>query len=129
MANKPKPSQPSHGEGPSRHQGSEQHGWSPDVDETRQQDNPSEHRSFRPDRYSPEKGSGRQVSEEETKPVSGDTAKSTSRRGEEQAKGSDEEGMHDKGRRGRSQRPSGSKDASATTGVDPQDPPAGRSRG
>lgn len=34
---------------------------------------------------------------------------------------------HDLGPKGRSRRPSGTKDASATTGVDPQDPPGTRS--
>ncbi|MCX4825564.1 hypothetical protein OG883_38085 [Streptomyces sp. NBC_01142] len=129
MAKKPKSSQPSQGEGPSRHQGSQQHGWSPDVDETRQQDNPSAHRSFHPEEHAPEKGKGRKVSREEAKSVPGDTAKSTGRRGEEQAKRADEEGMHDTGSRGRSQRSSGTKDASAFTGVDPQDPPGKRRNG
>ncbi|MFF3323577.1 hypothetical protein [Streptomyces sp. NPDC002889] len=99
------------------------------MDETRQQENPSAHRSFHPDEYAPAKGSGRKVSKEESKSVPGDTVESTSRRGEQQGKGSGEKGMHDKGRRGRSQRPSGTKDASASTGVDPQDPPGKRSAG
>ncbi|WP_371591707.1 hypothetical protein [Streptomyces virginiae] len=43
-------------------------------------------------------------------------------RSEDQEKGTGEKEMHDLGARGRSQRPSGTKDASATTGVDPQDP-------
>lgn len=128
MSKQPKPSKPSHGEGPSRHKGA-QHGWSPDVDETRQQENPSAHRSFHPDEYAPAKGPSRKVSEEESKSVPGETVESTSRRGEQQSKGSGEKGMHDTGRRGRSQRPSGTKDASASTGVDPQDPPGTRSAG
>ncbi|MET7526123.1 hypothetical protein ACFYSJ_34555 [Streptomyces sp. NPDC005248] len=127
MPNHPKPSPPPHGEGPSRHKGTQQHGWASDVDETRQQDNPSAHRSFHPEEHAPGPGPGRKVSKEESQDVAGDTAKSTGRRGEERAKGS-EEGMHDTGRRGRSQRPSGTKDASATTGVDPQDPPDKKSR-
>ncbi|MFC9635197.1 hypothetical protein ACFTY8_39625 [Streptomyces mirabilis] len=53
--------------------------------------------------------------------------KSTSDRGEEQGKArGDEKGMHDTGPKGHSQRPSGTSDASATTGVDPQDPPGSR---
>ncbi|MFD7231103.1 hypothetical protein [Streptomyces sp. NPDC059881] len=128
MPKQPKSSRPSEGEGPSRHKGA-QHGWSSDVDETRQQENPSAHRSFHPDEYAPSKGSGRKVSKEESESVPGDTVESTGRRGEQQGKGSGEKGMHDKGRRGRSQRPSGSKDASASTGVDPQDPPGKRSAG
>lgn len=47
-------SHPDMGEGPGRHKGSEQHGCSPDVDETRQQENKSAHRSFHPERYAPE---------------------------------------------------------------------------
>ncbi|RFC71062.1 hypothetical protein [Streptomyces sp. AcE210] len=128
MPKQPKPSEPSHGQGPSRHKGT-QHGWSPDVDETRQQENASAHRSFHPKEHAPEKGPGRKVSKEESKSVPGDTAKSTGRRGEQQSTGSGEKGMHDTGRRGRSQRPSGTRDASASTGVDPQDPPGTRRKG
>ncbi|MET7978945.1 hypothetical protein ABZW44_39345 [Streptomyces mirabilis] len=127
MAKEPKSSQPPHGEGPSRHKGTQQHGWSPDVDETRQQDNPSAHRSFHPDQHAPDKGPGRTVSKEEAGNPHGRPVKSTSHRGEEQSKArSDEKGMHDTGPKGRSQRPSGTRDASATTGVDPQDPPGNR---
>ncbi|MEV1068082.1 hypothetical protein [Streptomyces sp. NPDC050263] len=125
MAKKPQPSQPPHGQGPSRHKGSEQHGWSPDVDETHQQDNPSAHRSFHTAEYGGGKGPGRTKSKEETKSVPGDTVESVSARGEEYAD-KDEKGRKDTGPRGRSQRPSGTKDASATTGVDPQDPPSRR---
>ncbi|MBM9623611.1 hypothetical protein [Streptomyces zhihengii] len=128
MSQQPKSSGSSHGEGPSRHGGA-QHGWSPDVDETRRQDNPSAHRSFHPERHAPGKGPGRKVSEEETEDVPGDTVPSTGARGERRGPRSGEEGMHSAGRRGRSQRPSGTKDASATTGVDPQDPPGTRSGG
>ncbi|MFD7629314.1 hypothetical protein ACFV7Q_25360, partial [Streptomyces sp. NPDC059851] len=45
MAESPKSHVP-HGEGPGRHEGTEQHGWSPDVDATHTQDNPSARRSF-----------------------------------------------------------------------------------
>jgi hypothetical protein len=129
MAKKPKPSQPSHGEGPSRHKGTEQHGWAPDVDATgQQQDNPSARRSFHPDEHAPGRGSGRKMSKEENKEVPGEVAKSDSRRGEEYAK-EPEEGMRDTGRRGRSQRPSGTKDAEAFTGVDPQQPKGRRRPG
>ncbi|MER5807825.1 hypothetical protein ABT143_06465 [Streptomyces sp. NPDC002033] len=121
MSRKPKSSQPPHGEGPSRHPGTEQHGWSPDVDSTRTQDNPSAHRSFHPDEHAPAPGPGRTVSKEETKGTGARTGESKSRRGEDLAeKGS--EGMHDRGPQGRSQRPSGTRDASAMTGVDPQEP-------
>ncbi|MFD6966848.1 hypothetical protein [Streptomyces sp. NPDC059979] len=125
----PKPSEPPHGEGPSRHKGTKQHGWSPDVDETRQQDNPSAHRSFHPEKYAPAEGPGRTVSKEESGNPHGTPSKSTGSRGEDQSKGSGDKGMHDLGPRGRSQRPSGTKDASASTGVDPQEPPGTRSAG
>ncbi|MCY0946087.1 hypothetical protein [Streptomyces antarcticus] len=129
MSKQPKPSQPTRGEGPSPHKGTNQHGWSPDVDETTQQDNPSAHRSFHPDEYAPAKGPGRKVSKEEAGNPHGKPVKSHGTRGEDQSKGSEETGMHDTGPRGRSQRPSGTKDASAATGVDPQDPPGKRSGG
>ncbi|MET7683940.1 hypothetical protein [Streptomyces sp. NPDC005423] len=125
MSKKQRSSEPPHGTGPSRHQGTEQHGWSPDVDETRQQDNPSAHRSFHPAEAAGERGRGRAKSPEETKPVPGDTTESLSASGEEYGE-AHEKGRRDTGRRGRSQRPSGTKDASATTGVDPQDPPSER---
>lgn len=125
MSKKPHSSEPSHGKGPSRHPGTGQHGWSPDVDETRQQDNPSAHRSFRTAEQAGEKGRGRTKSAQETKSVPGDTVESRGARGEEYGD-ADEKGRRDTGPRGRSQRPSGTKDASATTGVDPQDPPAKR---
>ncbi|MET7860071.1 hypothetical protein ABZS81_23240 [Streptomyces sp. NPDC005318] len=117
-------SQPSHGEGPSRHKGTHQHGWSSDVDESHQEANDSARRSFHPDEYAPKPGPGRKISKEETKEVPGDAAKSTHRPGEEHAKKSSDSGMRDTGPRGRSQRPSGTRDASASTGVDPQDPPS-----
>ncbi|MFJ3840654.1 hypothetical protein ACWGHM_00425 [Streptomyces sp. NPDC054904] len=129
MARHPKPSEPPQGEGPSRFKGSKQHGWSPDVDETRQQDNPSAHRSFHAEEYAPAKRPGRTVSKEEAGNPHGRPSKSTGKRGEEQKKGSGDQGMHDLGPKGRSGRPSGTKDASATTGVAPQDPPGTRSGG
>lgn len=126
MAKQSKSPSGSH-EGPSRHPGAHQHGWSPDVDETRQQENPSAKRSFHPDEHAPAKGPGRKISKEEAGNPHGKPVRSTSRRGEDQSKvGGTESGMHDTGPRGRSRRPSGTKDASATTGVDPQDPRDGR---
>lgn len=127
MSKKPRSSEPPHGQGPSRHEGAGQHGWSPDVDETRQQDNPSAQRSFHAAEHAGEKGRGRTRSAEETKSVPGDTVKSGSARGEDYGK-ADEKGRRDTGPKGRAQRPSGTRDASATTGVDPQDPPPGRGR-
>jgi hypothetical protein len=124
MAKKPHSSGQPHEQGPSRHPGTGQHGWSPDVDETSQQDNPSARRSFHTAEHGGGKGPGRTKSKEETKSVPGDTVeRGSGARGEEYA-GEDEKGRRDTGRRGRSQRPSGTKDASATTGVDPQDPPS-----
>ncbi|MDJ0385608.1 hypothetical protein [Streptomyces sp. G-G2] len=127
MAKKSERSHPRHGDGPSPHKGTEQHGWSPDVDATRQQDNPSAHRSFHPDEYAPEKGPGRKVSKEEAGNPHGTPVKSTTSRGEDQkTSGDGADGMRDTGPKGRSRRPSGTRDASAVTGVDPQDPPEGR---
>ncbi|MFB7462675.1 hypothetical protein ACFCZ1_04045 [Streptomyces sp. NPDC056224] len=126
MAKQRKPSQ---GEAISRHSG-QQHGWSPDVDATRQQENPSAKRSFEPERHAPKPGPGRKVSKEETKGSGADVGKSEGRRGEQQAPGSKgEKGMRDLGPQGASRRPSGTRDASAVTGIDPQDPPGKRSAG
>ncbi|MFF0205209.1 hypothetical protein [Streptomyces sp. NPDC005017] len=127
MTKKPHPSRSAHGQDPNR-QGTGQHGWASDVDETRQQDNPSAHRSFHSDEYGGRKGPGRTKSREETRQVPGDTVESASKRGEEHADG-DEKGRSSTGRKGHSRRPSGTKDASAVTGVDPQDPPSGRRPG
>jgi hypothetical protein len=107
----------------SRHEGTEQHGWSPDVDAEKQEPNPSARRSFHPDEHAPEPGPGREPAAEETGEVPGDTVESTGRSGEELAeRPGEEEGTREHGRRGRSDRPSGGEDASAVTGVDPQDP-------
>ncbi|MDJ1640758.1 hypothetical protein [Streptomyces pakalii] len=116
MSKKP----PRPGEGPSRFKGEGQHGWSPDVDEESQQPNPSAHRSFHPDTYAPEPDRPRKKPTEEEKRASleGTTSESATSRGEDRGKDSD---MRDTGRRGRSGRPSGEKDASAHTGVDPQE--------
>lgn len=127
MAGKPKSSKSPQGDGPTRRGGSGHHGWSPDVDETRQQDNPSAERSFHPEEHAPPPGKGRQVSKEETREVPGDTVRHDGRRGEKQA-GTPEKGMEDTGPRGRSKRPSGTKDDSAFTGVDADEPRGGRKR-
>ncbi|MEU3405299.1 hypothetical protein ABZ766_15355 [Streptomyces sp. NPDC006670] len=105
-----------HGEGPSRHEGTEQHGWSPDVDSTHTQDNPSARRSFdTPPGKSPRRTGRKAPSDgaDEVVPV-----KSTSRSGEDLAKDGPPKGHHDLGPRGRSQRPSGGKTDEAYTGVD-----------
>ncbi|WP_030194674.1 hypothetical protein [Streptomyces sp. NRRL S-87] len=113
-------SHPPHGEGPSRHEGTEQHGWSVDVDSTHTQDNPSARRSF----DTPAKGASGRTRKaapsdgaDEVAPV-----ESMSRSGEDLAKGSRQQGHHDLGPRGRSQRPSGGKENDAYTGVDPENP-------
>ncbi|MEV0691732.1 hypothetical protein [Streptomyces sp. NPDC050388] len=115
---KEKSSQPSHGGGPSRHQGTELHGWAPDVDGTRRQDNPSARRSFHTDEHAPPSGKGRRKSGQERGSVPGDTAERGAKSGEEHGDDA-EKGMRDTGRRGRSRRPSGTRDDSASTGVDP----------
>ncbi|MGV9289413.1 hypothetical protein [Streptomyces sp. NPDC003719] len=104
------------------------HGWSPDVDETRQQDNPSARRSFHAEEHAPSPGPGRKRSAQERTPTPGDVAKSGTRRGEERA-AEPEKGMRDTGSRGRSGRPSGTRDDSAFTGVDPDDDGGGRRSG
>ncbi|MFJ6785750.1 hypothetical protein [Streptomyces yangpuensis] len=117
---------PEHGDGASQHKGTAQHGWSPDVDATHTQENPSARRSFHPDEHAPHKGSGRRVAEEEAGNSHGRPVKSSGRRGEQRAKADGgDKGMHDTGHKGRSRRPSGTRDASAITSVDPQDPSHG----
>ncbi|EFL37523.1 MULTISPECIES: hypothetical protein [Streptomyces] len=120
--------QPSRGQGPGRHRGSEQHGWSPDVDDTRQEENPSARRSFHAEEHAPSRGAGREPAKEERASVPGDVARSDARRGEEYAD-QEEEGRRGTGRRGRSGRPGGTKDESAFTGVDPDDSDTGRRPG
>ncbi|MBM7058427.1 hypothetical protein [Streptomyces durocortorensis] len=56
--------------------------------------------------------------EEKCASLEGATPKSTTSRREDRGKGCD---MRDTGRRGKSRHPSGEKDASARTGVDPQE--------
>ncbi|HZF88362.1 MAG TPA: hypothetical protein VE614_08200 [Streptomyces sp.] len=107
----------------SRHEGTEHHGWSPDVDETRQQENPSARRSFRA-QDAPSPGPGRKISKEERTSVPGDEVESGTAPGEEYG-GKPEKGMRDTGRKGRSGRPSGTKDDTAFTGVDPNDSETG----
>ncbi|MER6346250.1 hypothetical protein ACWC10_32120 [Streptomyces sp. NPDC001595] len=128
MAKEQGSSTPSGDHGPSRHKGSEHHGWSPDVDATEQQENPSARRSFHAEEHAPARGRGRDRSKEERKPVPGDIAKSETQSGEEYGT-EDEKGMRQTGRRGRSGRPSGTKDDSAFTGVDPDDSEPGHRPG
>ncbi|KJK52592.1 MULTISPECIES: hypothetical protein [unclassified Streptomyces] len=120
MSSSPKSHAP-HGEGPGRHEGTEQHGWSPDVDSTHTQDNPSARRSFDKPRKSDASATGGRHGggQKAAKEDDGTTVESDSRRGEDIAK-KGQEGHHDMGTRGRSKRPSGGKDASAYTGVDPK---------
>ncbi|MCS0639518.1 hypothetical protein NX801_28565 [Streptomyces sp. LP05-1] len=115
---------PEHGEGPTRHQGKQQHGWSPDIDDQKQQDNPSGHRSFHTETYAGEKKASRRSASEREKEESlrGTPLESGTKSGEDRPEKS--AGMRDTGRRGRSGRPSGSKDDTAYTGIDPKGPPA-----
>ncbi|GHE45116.1 hypothetical protein CP980_33910 [Streptomyces vinaceus] len=119
MATRPKSHVP-HGEGPSRHTGTQQHGWSPDVDSTHTQENPSAKRSFDP----PQKEAGGAKSRKGSRPGKADEGvpvESSSRSGEDLARKGSQKGHHDLGPRGRSQRPSGGKDNSAFTGVEEKD--------
>jgi hypothetical protein len=117
------------GEGPSRFKGDDQHGWSQDVDATRQEENPSAHRSFHPDTYAPG-GKNREPSQQDIEDsLEGTPVEDVSRSGEERSGKSGKKGIQDMGPHGHSGRPSGRKDASDTTAVDPQDPSGGPSRG
>ncbi|MFG3104395.1 hypothetical protein ACGFZL_28310 [Streptomyces sp. NPDC048182] len=109
-------------------QGDAHHGWSPDVDAQHTEDNPSAHRSFHAEEHAPDKGRGRRPSDAERGQVPGDTVESDHRGGEEHARKGDN-GMHGKGGRGRSGRPTGTKDDSAFTGVDPDDGTSGHRPG
>ncbi|MFF5160146.1 hypothetical protein ACFY3N_28655 [Streptomyces sp. NPDC000348] len=120
--------QPSPGRGAGRHRGSGHHGWSPDADERRQEENPSARRSFHAEEHAPSRGAGRKHVEEERTSVPGDVVPSDARRGEEYADRG-EKGRRDPGRRGRSARPGGTKDESAFTGADPDDSGTGRRPG
>ncbi|MDF3294369.1 hypothetical protein P3G67_35290 [Streptomyces sp. RB6PN23] len=128
MSKTPKKSHPPHGEGPTRfkEEGTAQHGWGPDIDDPGR-DNPSAHRSFHPDEYAPKPDRSRPAAPESasSKGAPEKSGESLTRGAEEQAT-SGEKGIHDRGRKGRSQRPSGGKDASAYTGVDPQDQRKGK---
>ncbi|MGW7348497.1 hypothetical protein [Streptomyces sp. NPDC054854] len=106
-------------------------GWSPDVEETRQQDNPSARRSFHPEQYAPAKSPGRKVAKEEVGNPHGRPTMSMSSGGEDRSKsGSDEGGMRDTGSKGRSDAASETYPPSpASTCVDAQDPPGPRSGG
>lgn len=121
MSDKRKSSHPKMGEGPSVHKGTEQHGWSPDVDQTEQQENKSAHRSFHPERYAPERDRSKEGTGQEKVPPASEV-KSETESGERRAAKTDEKGMRDMGPKGRSRRPSGGRDADAHTGVDPQEP-------
>ncbi|MFH7599249.1 hypothetical protein WDV06_29745 [Streptomyces racemochromogenes] len=116
-----------HGRGPGRHEGTDQHGWSPDVDSTHTEDNPSARRSF----DTPEKDTSarRAPSVPPADTDSGTPVESTSPRGEDAAGGGTPKGHHDLGPRGRSQRPSGGKDDDAYTGVDAGRGPKGLRKG
>ncbi|MFE7543742.1 hypothetical protein [Streptomyces platensis] len=116
-----KSSHPKMGEGHSMHKGTEQHGWSPDVDQTEQQKNESAGRSFRPEEYAPEKDRSKESGGQEKVPPASEV-KSETRSGEQRAAETEEKGMRDMGRKGPSRRPSGGRDAEAHTGVDPQEP-------
>jgi len=113
-------------QGPGHHASGEERRlrWGPSVNDESQQPNPSPHRSFHPDTYAPEPDRPRKVPTKQEKDASGEGTPSDSLTARAEDRGKSE-GMHDTGRRGRSRRPSGEKDASAHTGVDPDGSPAG----
>ncbi|MFF9488104.1 hypothetical protein [Streptomyces sp. NPDC014676] len=128
MSEDRKSPRPSRGRRAGRHRGSGHHGWSPDVDETRQEENPSARRSFHAEEYVPSRGAGRKHVEEERTSVPGDVVRGDARWGEEYADRG-EAGKRGTGRRGRSARPGGTGDEAAFTGVDPGDSGTGRRPG
>ncbi|MEW2164466.1 hypothetical protein AB0912_15940 [Streptomyces sp. NPDC007084] len=99
--------------------------WGPSVNDESQQDNPSPHRSFHPDRYAPDADRPRKVPTMEEKRASGEGTTSDSLTTSAEDRNEKSRGMHDSGPRGKSRRPSGEKDASAFTGVDPDDSSGG----
>lgn len=80
------------------HKGTEQHGWSPDVDQTEQQKNESAGRSFRPEEYAPEKDRSKESGGQEKVPPASEV-KSETRSGERRAAETEEKGMRDMGPR------------------------------
>ncbi|MFC9673641.1 hypothetical protein [Streptomyces sp. NPDC056949] len=128
MANTPKRSPPQHGEGPSQYKGTAQHSWAGDVDAEKKESNPSGRRSFHPQKYAAAADEGlptppekKDAAREESLRPSAKTGDSPSRSGEEIVDQEGAKGHHSHGARGLSGRPSGGKDASAYTGVDPKD--------
>jgi len=116
--------QPPQEPGPHTSEGERQQRWGPSVNDESQQPNPSPHRSFHPDKYAPEPDEPRKAPTKKEKEASGVGTPSDSLTASAEDRGTSE-GMHDTGRRGTSHRPSGKKDASAYTGVNPDDSPAG----
>ncbi|GGO87960.1 hypothetical protein [Wenjunlia tyrosinilytica] len=113
---------PPMGEGPSRHEGKDQHGWSPDVGESGDDVKQSAHRSFHPDEYAGEPGKGRRVAKEE-KSGTPDPGRSETRGGEEVRK-EEGGGSRPTGRHGASRRPSGHMPGEEFTGVGEKKPPS-----
>ncbi|MGW3661868.1 hypothetical protein [Streptomyces sp. NPDC005141] len=115
---------PPQGPEPGKSEEERQMPWGPSVNDESQQPNPSPHRSFHPDKYAPEPDRSRKEPTKKEKEASGvgTPSDSLTARAEDRGKS---EGMHDTGRRGESRRPSGEKDASAYTGVNPDDSSAG----
>ncbi|MFI8278178.1 hypothetical protein ACIGBH_25565 [Streptomyces sp. NPDC085929] len=111
-----------HGEGPGRHRGTEQHGWSVDVDATHTEENPSARRSFDwPDEHADAAGGGRRSRASAAKADEGVPVEGATRSGEGRAAAGRGKGHHDMRPHGRSQRPSGGKDESAFTDVHSND--------
>ncbi|MFG2635667.1 hypothetical protein ACGFX8_17525 [Streptomyces sp. NPDC048362] len=91
------------------------------MNDESQQSNPSAHRSFHPDTYAPEPDRPRKTPTEAEKKASAEGTPLESMTTSAEDRGKKSEGMHDTGRRGKSRRPSGEKDASAFTGVNADD--------
>ncbi len=110
---------------PQKSKGEREMRWGPSVNDEQQQPNPSPHRSFHPDKYAPTADEPRRTPPKGEKEEAGvgTSSESLTTSGEDQ-KGKSR-GMHDTGPHGKSRRPSGEKDASAYTGVNPEDSSTG----
>ncbi|MEU8788297.1 hypothetical protein [Streptomyces sp. NPDC048643] len=110
---------------PQKSKGEREMRWGPSVNDESQQPNPSAHRSFHADKYAPPSDGPRRTPTMEEKEAAGVGTSSDSLTTSAEDQKGKSRGMHDTGPRGKSRRPSGEKDASAYTGVHPDDAPSG----
>ncbi|MER7982758.1 hypothetical protein [Streptomyces sp. NPDC095817] len=110
---------------PQKSKGEREMSWGPSVNDEPQRPNPSPHRSFHPDKYAPTPDKPRRTPTKAEKDEAGVGTSSDSLTTSAQDQTGKSRGMHDTGPRGKSRRPSGEKDASAYTGVNPDDSSSG----